>query len=208
MKQQVSDILEEVVGKTQGATEAAALPRRLHRWFAERDRETRLPNLPLGELVARIARDFAYKIDWSQWRGRDWAEAAEAASPPPAPYTPPEIEIEIVVPAPVQGDPPVVVGYIKKGVTYWLPGHAPPADEAPPTPEEFPPEEFLFEEFLSEAPPPEEPPPEEPEPPPRPPPITRPPRNGDPPLTPEQIATYKRRLASDPFYKPSPWFPL
>jgi hypothetical protein len=51
------------------------------------------------------------------------------------------------------------------------------------------------------APPPEPPPP-------RPPPLTRAPRPGDPPLTPEQRAEWQRRLASDPNYKPSAYWPL
>jgi len=198
---------EEVVAATQPEHEILKEPGGLGRWYDERDRETPLSGRTVGEVIAELCKSIAVTPDWHRWRGRSWAKDAKAASPP-APYVPPEIEIEIYVPAPVQGDPPVVCGYIRKGVTYWLPGHEPPAAETPPLPEEFlaeefPPEEFLAEEFLAE-----EPPPEEPAPPPRPPPITRPPRNGDPPLTPEQIATYKRRLASDPFYKPSPWFPL
>jgi hypothetical protein len=190
MKRNVGDILNEVVGKAHGPKAAASVAQRINRWFAARDYETQLSDLPLGELAARIARELGYKIVWSDWRDRLWAAAAEAADPPEPPYTPPEIQIVLFDTVVTEdGDIiPVTLGILQPDGTIVpeAPPDAPAAEDA--------------------APPPEPPPPEPP--PPRPPPLTRAPRPGDPPLTPEQRAEWQRRLASDPNYKPSAYHPL
>jgi hypothetical protein len=96
-KHQVGAILEEIVRATQGDKQAGMTLQRTNRWFALRDREAQLPDRPLGELIARIARDFGYKIDWSEWQGQDWAEdAAQAFPPPPPPPPPPRFEHSFV----------------------------------------------------------------------------------------------------------------
>ena len=81
LKQKVGEVLEEIVRATQGDKPAASAIRRTNRWFAERDHEAGLPDLPLGEIIALIARDFGVEIDFKQWQDRDWAEAAAAALP-------------------------------------------------------------------------------------------------------------------------------
>ena len=100
VKQTVGPILEEVVGQAHGAKAAASVAPSMNRWFAERDYETHLPNLPIGELIGRIAGAVGYVIDWSLWQDRyDWAKAAEASCPPePAPPTITRIENVIVYP--------------------------------------------------------------------------------------------------------------
>ena len=100
LKQQIGPILEEVVGQAHGAKAAASVAPSMNRWFAERDYETQLPNLPIGELIGRIAGAVGYVIDWSLWQDRyDWAKAAEASCPPePAPPTITRIENVIVYP--------------------------------------------------------------------------------------------------------------
>jgi hypothetical protein len=182
VKRNVGDILNEVVGKTHGAKEAASVARRINRWFAARDHETLLPDLPLGELVARIAREFGYKIVWSDWGHRHWAAAAEAASPQEAPYTPPEIQRIIIdwVPTEDGGSRWVELGILQPdgSIVPEAPPDAPTAEDAAPVAEQTPPPE-------------------------RPPPVTR-----DPPLTREQLAEHLRRLATDPNYRPSDYEPL
>ena len=100
LKQKIGPILEEVVGQAHGGKAAASVAPSMNRWFAERDYETQLPNLPIGELIGRIAGAVGYVIDWSLWQDRyDWAKAAEAACPPePAPPTITRIENVIVYP--------------------------------------------------------------------------------------------------------------
>ena len=100
LKQKIGPILEEVVGQAHGAKAAASVAPSMNRWFAERDYETQLPNLPIGELIGRIAGAVGYVIDWSLWQDRyDWTKAAEAACPPePAPPTITRIENVIVYP--------------------------------------------------------------------------------------------------------------
>ena len=100
LKQKIGPILEEVVGQAHGAKAAASVAPTMNRWFAERDYETQLPNLPIGELIGRIAGAVGYVIDWSLWQDRyDWTKAAEASCPPePAPPTITRIENVIVYP--------------------------------------------------------------------------------------------------------------
>ena len=100
LKQKIGPILEEVVGQAHGAKAAASVAPSMNRWFAERDYETQLPNLPIGELIGRIAGAVGYVIDWSLWQDRyDWTKAAEASCPPePAPPTITKVEWQVVYP--------------------------------------------------------------------------------------------------------------
>ena len=145
MKRNVGDILNEVVGKAHGPKAAASVAQRINRWFAARDYETRLPDLPVGELAARIARDFGYKIVWSDWQDRLWAAAAEAADPPEPPYTPPEIQIVLFDTVVTEdGDIiPVTLGILQPDGTIVpeapLDQPADPADEDAAPPSEPPP---------------------------------------------------------------------
>ena len=142
-KQKVGDILNEVVGKAHGPKAAASVAQRINRWFAARDYETRLPDLPVGELAARIARDFGYKIVWSDWRDRLWAAAAEAADPPEPPYTPPEIQIVLFDTVVTEdGDIiPVTLGILQPDGTIVpeAPPDAPADEDAAPPPRPPPP---------------------------------------------------------------------
>ena len=100
LKQKIGPILEEVVGQAHGAKAAASVAPSMNRWFAERDYETQLPNLPIGELIGRIAGAVGYKIDWGLWQDQyDWTKAAEASCPPePGPPTITKIEWQVVYP--------------------------------------------------------------------------------------------------------------
>ena len=143
MKRNVGDILNEVVGKAHGPKAAASVAQRINRWFAARDHETQLSDLPLGELAARIARDFGYKIVWSDWRDRLWAAAAEAADPPEPPYTPPEIQIVLFDTVVTEdGDIiPVTLGILQPdgSILPEAPPDAPADADAAPPPEPPPP---------------------------------------------------------------------
>jgi hypothetical protein len=137
MKRNVGDILNEVVGKAHGAKAAASVAQRLNRWFTERDYETQLPDLPLGALAARIARELGYTIVWGEWQDRDWAKAAEAASPPEAPFTIPEIQ-RVVIHTEDGGDTWVELGILQPDGTILpeaapAPDHTSPPAQAPPT---------------------------------------------------------------------------
>ena len=99
LKQQVGPILEQLVGKDHGGKAAASVAQPMNQWFAERDYETRLPNLPLGEVIGRIAGALGYKIDWSGSQDQPWAADAEASCPPePGEPTITKIEHVIVYP--------------------------------------------------------------------------------------------------------------
>ena len=140
VKRNVGDILNEVVGKTHGPKAAASVAQRINRWFAARDYETQLPDLPVGELAARIARELGYKIVWSDWGHRFWAAAAEAADPPEPPYTPPEIQ-RVVFNTVVTEDGdiiPVTLGILQPdgSIVPEAPPDAPAAEDAAPPPEQ------------------------------------------------------------------------
>jgi hypothetical protein len=106
------------------------------------------------------------------------------------PYEPPEIEIVVVGPSSdPDGDdddePEEVVAIYRRGPDGRLVEvPKPPAEAAEPPAEEAP------------------------APPARPPPLTRMPRNGEPPMTKEQMAAFRRRRANNPNYLPSPYDPL
>ena len=121
LRRKVGAILDEVVAATQGERAARSLVPDINRWFAERDHETRLPNRPVGEIAALIARDFGYKIKWNRWHERPWAEAAQATFPPEA-WEPPFKIVNVIVHPPPRdefGNP--IPGADPPPSTVWVP---------------------------------------------------------------------------------------
>jgi len=184
------EVAKEVIQATQPEHEILKQPGGLGRWYDERDRERPLAGRSLGAAIAGLCKEFGLAPDWRRWEGKGWVGDAAAAMPYEPPYEPPEIEIVVVDSSSDENGEPVEVGVFRYGPDGRLVEveRSPPAEDAA------------------------RPAPEEPAPPERPPPtdtrLTRPPRCGDPPLTKEQMAEYKRRLALDPNYKPSPYHPL
>jgi hypothetical protein len=77
-QQQASEIVQEIVAKSDGRVAAVQVREQITRWFAEREFEKGLPDLPVGEVVARLCRDLGRVVNRQDWQGRPWAADAEA----------------------------------------------------------------------------------------------------------------------------------
>ena len=175
------EVARDVIQATQPEHEILKTPGGLGRWYDERDRETPLAGRTLGEVLAGLCKDIGVTPDWRQWQG-GWVGDAAAAMP----FEPPLEDIEIVAVGP-DGESEVV-SILRAG-----------------------PNGVFVEEKL--VPPPAAPGPaaETPAPAAQPPPdtrLTRMPRNGEPPMTKEQIEAFLRRRTFNPNYVPTPYDPL
>jgi hypothetical protein len=181
-------VARDVIQATQPEHEILKTPGGLGRWYDERDREKPLAGSSLGAVIAGLCKDIAVAPDWRQWQG-SWVGDAAAALPFEPPL--PEIQMVVVGQVPTEdgGTEWVELGILQPDGTI-VPEAAPSPDQASPPAEAGP---------ATEAPaPPAQPPP----------PLTRLPRNGDPPMTKEQMAAFRRRLDLNPNYQPSPYDPL
>jgi hypothetical protein len=76
-QEQATAIVQEIVAKNEGSAAATQARPGIARWFAERDHEPGLPDLPVGEVVARLCRDLGQVVKPQDWQGRPWAKDAE-----------------------------------------------------------------------------------------------------------------------------------
>ena len=175
-------VARDVIQATQPEHEILKTPGGLGRWYDERDREKPLAGSTLGEVVAGLCKELDVTPDWRRWQG-SWVGDAQAAMP----FEPPLADIEIVMVGP-DGESEVVSilrpgpngAYVEEILV------PPPRDTAVPA---------------AEAPAPAAQPPPDTR-------LTRMPRNGEPPMTPEQVAAFRRRRAINPNYLPTPYDPL
>jgi len=77
-QEKATAIVVEIVSKAEGDLAGMDAKKPIRRWFAERDHERGLADLPVGEVVALLCRDINRVVNWQDYRDRPWAADAEA----------------------------------------------------------------------------------------------------------------------------------